>query len=277
MDKTGAMNRPRLGLLIDVDGPISHLDHKRIEEPSIVDSLRALVGDGIPIVLNTGRAGAFVKRQVVDVVQRNIYVVCEKGAVWFRAGEELNVDRSLATPESLNDTARRLAGKYSSAMFYDTEKVAMISIERAREISMDVYEKIQAQALEELTPLVPDEFVVAKEAIAIDVQSPALGKDLGAQRALAMLREDGIEPREWRTIGDSDGDYAMADWLHSQGMPVKHVDVRSGGTQQRRDYPVLRPSRTELDVACSAYLRWCVSGDGKESEFDARSRLERRL
>ena len=262
------MNRPRLGLLIDVDGPISHLDHKRIEEPSIVDSLRALVDGGVPIVLNTGRAGAFAKRQVVDVVQRRIYSVCEKGAVWFRADEELNVDKSIAVPDSVNDAVRRLTDDYSDAMFYDTEKFAMISIERAHEVSMDEYGKAQERALPEVRRIVPDEFLVAKEAIAIDVQSPALGKDLGAQRALAMLQEDGIEPQEWRTIGDSDGDYAMADWLYSQGIPVKHVDVRSGGSQQR-DYPVLRPSQTELDVACGAYLRWCVSGDSKELEFDS--------
>ena len=65
--------------------------------------------------------------------------------------------------------------------------------------------------------------------ISTDIESVRLGKDLGASRAVELLAAQGITPLAWRTVGDSRTDYAMADWLHHNDHPVKHVDVRPGG------------------------------------------------
>ncbi|MCU1529844.1 MAG: hypothetical protein JWP75_3607, partial [Frondihabitans sp.] len=80
----------------------------------------------------------------------------------------------------------------------------------------------------------------------------ALGKDLGARRALELLSLDGAPPQTWRTVGDSRGDYAMADWLHDQGYDVAHVDVRPADGVPSKAYPVLTSATGLIHDAAGA-------------------------
>jgi hypothetical protein len=83
--------------------------------------------------------------------------------------------------------------------------------------------------------------------ISTDIESVRLGKDLGASRAVELLAAQGITPQAWRTVGDSRTDYAMADWLHHNDHPVKHVDVRPADGVPSKPYPVLTAADLGLD------------------------------
>ena len=94
--------------------------------------------------------------------------------------------------------------------------------------------------------------------ISTDIESVRLGKDLGAERALELLAEDGELPVAWRTVGDSRSDYAMADWLHANGHDVAHVDVRPADGVPATEYPVLTSASGLIhDEAGAEFLaRW---------------------
>ncbi|HSO15401.1 MAG TPA: hypothetical protein VLS95_05530, partial [Arthrobacter sp.] len=97
--------------------------------------------------------------------------------------------------------------------------------------------------------------------ISTDIESVRLGKDLGASRAVELLAARGITPQAWRTVGDSRTDYAMADWLHHNDHPVKHVDVRPADGVPVKPYEVLTAADLGLgadvihDDAGAAFLR----------------------
>ncbi len=97
--------------------------------------------------------------------------------------------------------------------------------------------------------------------ISTDIESVRLGKDLGASRAVELLAAQGVTPQAWRTVGDSRTDYAMADWLHHNDHPVKHVDVRPADGVPVKPYEVLTAADLGLgedvihDDAGAAFLR----------------------
>jgi hypothetical protein len=72
-----------------------------------------------------------------------------------------------------------------------------------------------------------------------------------------LLEGTGPMPTEWRTMGDSRGDYAMATWLHERGEAVVHVDVRPEDGIPETAYPVLTAGALIHDDAGAAFLaRW---------------------
>jgi len=76
-----------------------------------------------------------------------------------------------------------------------------------------------------------------------------------------LLAAQGVTPQAWRTVGDSRTDYAMADWLHYNDHPVKHVDVRPADGIPVKPYEVLTAADLGLgedvihDDAGAAFLR----------------------
>lgn len=258
---------PPLGLLLDVDGPIASPITRRIEHDSIVEDLIRLAGRGVPIVFNTGRSDAFVRREVFAPLRRagagpaaRIHAVCEKGAVWLSLHDEaVNVDGDLTVPAGLEVQIDELvADEYAALMFFDRTKHAMISVEQQVHASSADYLAAQPGFEERVLALMranglgvayresrfagPDGGVpyrVDSSIISTDIESIAVGKDLGTERALALLAADGPAPLRWRTMGDSRGDYAMAHWLHGHGHDVEHVDVRPAEGVPTTPYPVL--------------------------------------
>jgi hydroxymethylpyrimidine pyrophosphatase-like HAD family hydrolase len=285
----GRVNAPRLGLLLDVDGPIASPVSRTIAIPSIVEDLVALAAEGIPIVFNTGRSDAFIREQVVGPLLAGglapgsrVHAVCEKGAVWCSIGPQhdggmsaLTVDEALALPRDFADEMRELVRTdYADLVFFDETKHAMVSIEQHVEVSSAAYLERQpafdAQAMaalerrglgvRRLDDVRPDaqgavQWRIDPTIISTDVESDRSGKDLGAQRALELLAEDGDLPEEWRTVGDSRSDYAMADWLHAAGHRVAHVDVRPADGVPETPYPVLTaPDGVIHDEAGARFL-----------------------
>ena len=106
--------------------------------------------------------------------------------------------------------------------------------------------------------------------ISTDIEHVGVGKNVGADKAIELLATRGITPREWRTLGDSRSDYAMADRLHERGFVVRHGDVRPADGLLERTYPVEvtpDPALTN-DAAGAAFLtRW--RADVKRGEASA--------
>lgn len=292
-------NAPILGLLLDVDGPIASPVSRSIAIPSIAGDLVELANAGIPVAFNTGRSDAFIREQVVpqllarglDATAR-VWAVCEKGAVTTRITPEgmgeITVDTTLAMPDSYSAAIRDLvASRYSEAVYFDETKRAMVSVEQLTSISAEEYAAVResfdadaAHVFERLdlgyewnTERHPDAdgavpYRIDPTIISTDIESVRLGKDLGAQKFLALLTEDGgAVPQAWRTLGDSRTDYAMADWLHAHGFDVAHVDVRPADGIPDTPYPVRHHPTLIHDEAGAVYLgRWVGMLRGDEAD-----------
>jgi hypothetical protein len=265
---------PSLGLLLDVDGPIASPVSRSIALPQITRDLVALAAAGIPVVFNTGRSDAFIRDEVVGPMMAaglpagaRVHGICEKGASWFSIGpehgpdgmSEVQVDSDLAMPADFAAEMDELVtAEFADLVFFDHTKRAMVSIEQLTSVESATYlarqREFDEKAMEALVRRgfgvrrLDDErrdargevqWRVDPTIISTDIESVRLGKDLGAERALELLAEDGELPLAWRTVGDSRSDYAMADWLHANGHDVAHVDVRPADGVPPTAYPVL--------------------------------------
>ncbi|RZU66935.1 hypothetical protein EV379_3307 [Microterricola gilva] len=279
---------PLLGLLLDVDGPIASPITRSIAIDSVTRDLVTLADAGIPIVFNTGRSDAFLREEVVAPLvaaglpaHARVFAVCEKGAVWFpitpAGAGKIEVSEELAVPSAYGEAIERLVSeRFSDFMFFDQTKRAMVSVEQHKHVQSADYlqqqKEFDAAAFAEMglhdlgiehngvNAAASDGTVgyrVDSTIISTDIESIQLGKDLGAMRAIEMLLPGGALPVQWRTVGDSRTDYAMADWLHEQGHTVAHVDVRPADGVPEKPYPVLTAGDLIHDEAGAAFLaRW---------------------
>jgi hypothetical protein len=279
------VSTPPLGILLDVDGPVSSPETRTVA-PALLADVRALLAVGIPVVLNTGRSTAFVDDQVFGPLagaglpeRARLHAICEKGGVWTSAhGDgigEVHTDDALRVPAVARELVRRLVDDgYGDAMFVDDTKLVMATVEARTDVPNDVYRERQrafdAELLAGLTAAGlgirlrderhPDShgrtpWRIDPSVIATDVESDDSGKALGARRALALLAEDGELPTVWHTVGDSRSDYAMADHLHGLGCAVTHVDVGPQPPLADRPYPVITVPGLVYEAAGEAHLR----------------------
>ncbi|WP_382303734.1 hypothetical protein [Herbiconiux sp. UC225_62] len=283
---------PDLGLLLDVDGPIASPLTRSIAIPSIASDLVALANAGVPIVFNTGRSDQSLQRGVVGHLlggglsdDARVFGVCEKGAVWFRILPtgigDLSIDETLVPPADLARAVDELVvARFSESMFFDYTKRTMISVEQRTDVDSHDYLAKQPEFDRAVLDLcrtfdlgvmwrndsypASDGRVLYRidpSIIATDLESIRVGKDLGAERALALLAATGHVPGTWRTMGDSRSDYAMADWLHAQGYDVAHIDVRPAEGVPEKGYPVLPAEGDATNDAVGAVFlrRWARS------------------
>ncbi|WP_285725741.1 hypothetical protein [Psychromicrobium xiongbiense] len=270
----GDGSRPPLALLLDVDGPIASPVTRSVQD-GVIAELLWLATRGAPVLFNTGRSAAFITEQVVTPMLEagipeglEFLAICEKGATWFTFGaagsSPVQVDERFVPPASYAAAIRELVErKYAAWMFFDETKQAMVSVEQNLGTPSEVYLAQQPLFDADALALMPahgmdghirsaapeqssgikdpqaSHFLIDPTIISTDIEHARLGKDLGAWRALSWLQERGLEPEQWRTVGDSGTDYAMADWLESQGHAVAHVDVRPAEELPEKPYQIL--------------------------------------
>ncbi len=288
-----------MALLLDVDGPIANPETRRVTD-EIIDSLRSIAVAGWPVIFNTGRSDSFIRDQIMTPLLAagvpdgfTFHAICEKGSTWFSFTSEgegpLSIDHELKMPEKLSDAVRDLVrDKYQAHMFFDETKRAMISVEQHVEVASVDYRAEQemfdadvlqlmrqygygVSRLDHHEPGSDDtvDYRIDPNIIATDIESVRVGKDLGACRAVELLAHDGILPQEWRTVGDSRTDYAMADWLHHNGHLVAHVDVRPAEGILEKPYRILTAGDLIHDDAGAAYLRrWTAMTAGTVGNDD---------
>jgi hypothetical protein len=284
------MTRPALGLLLDVDGPIASPVSRSIAIPAIIEDLVGLTAIGVPIAFITGRSDAFIREQVMEPLLAGglaealeqpgarMFAVFEKGAAWSTVGAEglgeVTVDATVAFPPAVCADIRELvATEFADTMFYDETKRAMISVEQRTDVPSAVYraaqDPFQERAFEIVTGHgiglkwgsreVPDAaglvpFRIDPTIISTDIESVLLDKDRGAERALEHFARDGELPEVWRSVGDSRSDYKMADYVHSIGYEVAHVDVRPADGILDKPYQVITEGSLIHDAAGAAFL-----------------------
>ena len=264
-----------LGLLLDVDGPLASTETRTVPE-GIITTLARLAQRRVPIGFNTGRSADFLLHSVIAPLRAAglpddapFYAVCEKGAVWFPfsavpEGElpEVSVDVPVPNwvrtdPDMAIDPELREAmwavneERDEDVMFADRTKLVMVSLEE--EVGADDAEFTRVRdevvaAIEDLLERrgLAEEFEVDPTIISIDVEHASSGKDLGVERCLGLMADDGVAvPERWITAGDSRSDYAMADALHAMGARVEHMDVRPEDGIPEKAYGVL----TAADLA----------------------------
>jgi hypothetical protein len=269
-------------LLLDVDGPVAS-PVTRTVAPGLLESVRALLGAGIPVVLNTGRSADFVLDRVLRPLAdgglpegARLHAVCEKGGVWTTAGSgELHVDPALTVPPVCHEVVGALvADGFGDAMFVDATKRTMATVEARTDVPAAFYAerqrrfdqallaglaaaglgvRLRERAVQDRQGRTP--WRIDPSVIATDVESADAGKALGARRALDLLAAEGPLPRAWQTIGDSGTDYAMADELHALGHEVTHVDVGPRPPRPDTAYPVVTVPGLSDDAAGAARLR----------------------
>jgi phosphoglycolate phosphatase-like HAD superfamily hydrolase len=284
-----------LGLLFDVDGPIASPTTRTIAIDSIVTDLVTLAKAGVPIAFITGRSDAFIREQVIvpllaaglaDALRTpgsRMFGVFEKGAAWCVIDEngmgDVTVDSSVALPAAVGDDVRALvSSEFSSTMFFDETKRAMISVEQRTDVDHTRYQAAQTPFNDAAFALVagyglgvrlgdrsvPDDegnvpFRLDPTIISTDIESVLLDKDRGAERALEYFATTGPLPRRWRSVGDSRSDYLMADHLHAAGYDVAHVDVRPKDGILERPYEVIVEGEKIHDEAGAAFLSYWVN------------------
>lgn len=295
---------PRFGLLLDVDGPIASPVSRSIAIPSIARDLAALANAGIPVIFNTGRSDAFIAGEVVQPLldaglerHARVFAICEKGATWFEitpdGAGEVSIDSSLTPPVGFDDDVRALvAENYADLVFYDETKRATVTFEQRLDVSKESFLARQLEIDEAAIALLnargygarrgevdyPDasgavQYRADPSIISTDFESLRVGKDFGAERAFALLEGTGEMPLEWRTMGDSRGDYAMATWLHERGETVSHVDVRPADGIPQTAYPVLTAGDIIHDEAGALFLtRWLAMLDDDSLDDSALGR-----
>ena len=281
-----------LGLLLDIDGPIASPVTRSISIKSIVDDLITLTAAGVPIAFITGRSDTFVRDQVMaplfaaglrgalETPGARMFAVFEKGAAWSTVGPDgmgaTEIDRSVAVPADLVDRVRTLhAAQFDDTMFWDDTKYAMISVEQRVDVAPADYHEAQARfdaaafaAAVELglgirlgDRAVPDAdggipWRIDPTIISTDIESVTLDKDKGAERALQHFAASGDLPTVWRSVGDSRSDYKMADYVHSLGVEVAHVDVRPADGVLEKPYRVIIEGDLVNDAAGAAFLNF---------------------
>lgn len=281
---------PNLGLLLDVDGPIASPVTRTVAIPSILHDLVALAAAGVPIAFITGRSDEFIRDSVVApllevglaealaVPGARMYGVFEKGGSWATITPSgmgaVEVDSSVALGDDAVSGVRDLVERrFTSTMFFDETKRAMISVEQRTDVGASDYRAAQtdfedgafdlliglgygirygARESVDATGTLP--FRIDSTIISTDIESVLLDKDRGARRALAHFAESGPLPRRWVSMGDSRSDYLMADYLHSEGYDAIHVDVRPSDGMLDRPYSVETVGGLIHDEAGAAYL-----------------------
>ena len=291
---TATVHAP-LGLLLDVDGPIASPVSRSVGIPSIIGDLVLLAGAGVPIAFITGRSDAFIRDEVMvplfaaglgEALARPgtaMFCVFEKGAVWAPVTADglgdIVIDEAVALPKAVVDEARELvASEFSSTMFCDETKHAIISVEQRTDVSREAYLPTQQTFNDAAFALLerhgvgvrlgdreaPDAagqvpFRLDPTIISTDIESVLLDKDRGAERALEYFSASGPLPNLWRSVGDSRSDYLMADHLHSAGYDVAHVDVRPLDGILDRAYDIITEGDLIHDEAGAAFLEHWVT------------------
>lgn len=240
-------------LMFDVDGPLSDPQEKQIKYDELITILTDRLAAWEPVFLNTGRSTEWIMDRVTPrlrnhakdpSVLKNLVIIGEKGGTWVtfnEQGEEQHgKSAAISVPDEVNQATKRLVQeKYGDCMFFDATKQTMMSIEMQDGYDKNDFAERQKDLVNDLNVLLTEKglgglYKVDPTTIATDVESPYVGKALGADRALQWLRDNNIRAGRFVTFGDSTSDLEMADELQRKGIPVEFVYV--GEAQKLADH-----------------------------------------
>lgn len=245
--------------LFDVDGPLSDPHERMVVEDGLFDEIIGRLETGAPIGLNSGRSIAWLEQQVISQlvekvedksILERLVVIGEKGGSWltFDAKGEPTYGKveSISIPEELAANVNGLvAGKYANIVGDLDPKETMLSLEMLPGYDLSVFRSEQGTLVDDLQRILQEmnldrQYKVDPTTIAVDIESPYVGKDLGADRFLQHLADLGLKPEHIDTFGDSASDAAMTAELVRRGHSSRLIYVGpSSGIAAQPDYPVV--------------------------------------
>jgi hydroxymethylpyrimidine pyrophosphatase-like HAD family hydrolase len=252
------------GYLFDVDGPISDPEHREVKEEEIIDAIISKLLSGNPVGLNSGRPLDWIDTTVIQPIKEKILadgidpdvlkklvVIAEKGGTWMSFDQDGNsLDQKspeLEVPEELEAALERIVGEHDNLITL-AKKSTMTSFEMIPGSNKTNFEAKRAYISEQVSKALKDlgleeQFAIDQTAIAIDIENPNVGKDLGAIRYLRFLEERGLNPHKIYTYGDSASDLDMAEELEARGRHVEFIYVGEGDPPEPHgDFKVVKPS-----------------------------------
>jgi hypothetical protein len=235
--------------IFDIDGPVTAPQSRTIEHPEILDlTLGFIAGKGY-VAYNTGRASAVAHQRVIapllararargidqESVSRRISIFAEKGAVTSFWDDGLGawshqIDPATVVPAGLREEVCDLLrgdAEFRTYIFYDRDKETMVSVEMRHETSgrapvpvtpadfKPVAERFAAGVRRLTRARGYDDIEVDCTTIAVDIQRPGVGKDLGTRLAFDWVRKAGQRVERVHCFGDSRSDVAMATEAYS--------------------------------------------------------------
>ncbi len=263
MVETGLMPETRRVVpeadLFDVDGVLTDPAEKRVPD-EVLTTLISKLESGSPVGLNTGRSIAWLEERLIrplldrvtdKSILTNFVAIGEKGGTWltFNADGEAHHGKAKGLPvlpADLKDRVQQLVqDQYADSMFYDASKETMVTIEMHDGYDRNEFHRRQEVLVEDLATILADypetsSYRTDPTNIATDVESPYVGKALGADRFLQFLKDRNIKPQQFKTYGDSTSDMEMADELERRKKQVEMVYVgdRQKLGEPSKDYPV---------------------------------------
>ncbi len=253
--------------LFDVDGVITNPELKKAN-PQIIKKLVEILERGEILGFNTGRALEFVIDEVLKPLEAtltnknllySVFFVGEKGGTWgdFKNGKIENIiDPQITIPGELEQKIRDLISfKYSDTMFFDESKKTMISTELIKGKDLNKFHEEQKSLVEEMKKILEHlnltNLKIEPSVIATDIQNPHVGKDLGVERFL-MLIKGKEEPEEFETFGDSPGDLEMHKYLVKHGHKSRFIYV---GNKEIEGGENIIKTTAKFDEGTIEYLR----------------------
>lgn len=251
--------------VFDVDGPLSDPHERRVTEKALFGEIVERLKAGEPVALNSGRSVRWMEERVVAplleyiedrrILERFV-VFGEKGGSWLSFDADGTITHGRVANITIGDdlkerVATLVAERYADVVADLDPKDTMISLEMLPGYNLESFtakkEEIASALRKVLGSLGLDKtFAVDATTIGIDVESPHVGKDLGAERLLQFLRDKGIEAKEYVTYGDSRSDMDMADELvrHGKGnVTFVYVGEKALVPESRKGISVVVPER----------------------------------
>lgn len=249
----------RTAYLFDVDGVLSEPKYKVVPE-ELISQLINLLQEGNPVGLNTGRSIAWINERLLTSMLddrkdisflSNFIAIGEKGSTWntYDLNGKVNHGKAkeIVMPEILIKKVKALVSdKYNGAMFFDSTKETMISIEMHDGYDIKDFQRQQKELCQDLKEIikvigVESSMVIEESIIATDIQCRKVGKAFGARRFLTFLQEQNLHLARFVTFGDSVSDLEMADELYNSGHAVSFIFVGESKKLENinKKYPVI--------------------------------------
>lgn len=268
--------------MFDIDGVLVPPGKESTDHTELFEEIAHLLNIGDVVSLNTGRSTEWALEHIVPYIRvhttdksiRNLLVVGEKGNSWSTfLGEQPTVQTSkLELDPQITDRIKHIVKQFEPYVGIFDPKHTMISLmmrgpanggdvdvqEATRHFDMiapEIIAKIEAILSEYGLSSV---YRVDKTTVAIDIESPYAGKDLGAERLFAFMDECGMSyvNAEITTYGDSASDGKMADASARRSLSTTFVftGVETDG-QKKQTHGVNYVTAKGFDKGTLSYLQ----------------------
>ncbi len=235
------MDKSSEAYIFDIDGVLVSIKTHAIENPQILQFLIKLLEKNEPVALNTGRPLSWVKKAILSPIEteipdksllKNLIAVCEKGGVILTfdesGNEEIFVDPDINISDDIKQAIKKMIqDKFPNEVFYDEEKLTMITVEM-KDITLDRFNEIHPLLDLEIAKILKDldkdgKIKFTPTTIDTDIENRFVGKDFGASKILSWLSKNGHSKDRFITFGDSLSDLDMAEHLYKEGYSVEFI------------------------------------------------------